>query len=73
MNIEFLNLLKSPWEGDYGRKEKNRRDEPIQVIIHIYMYTCHKENPFLLGPVLSTVAAFVVEWLYPFLHLVVFD
>jgi hypothetical protein len=34
MNVEFLNLLKSSEEGDYDRKEKNRRDEPIQVIIH---------------------------------------
>jgi hypothetical protein len=37
MNIEVLNLLKSPEEGDYGRKQKNRQNEPIWVIIHIYM------------------------------------
>jgi hypothetical protein len=37
MNIEFLNLLKSPYEGNQGRKEKNRGDEPIGVIIHIHM------------------------------------
>jgi hypothetical protein len=37
MNIEFLNLLKPPQEGYQGRKEKNRGDEPIQVIIYIYM------------------------------------
>jgi hypothetical protein len=37
MNIEFLNLLKSLEEGDWGRKEKNRGDEPIWVIIHLYM------------------------------------
>jgi hypothetical protein len=36
MNIEFLNLLKSP-EGNYGRKDKNREDEPILVIIHTYL------------------------------------
>jgi hypothetical protein len=29
MNVGFLNLLKSPQEGDYGRKEKNRGNEPI--------------------------------------------
>jgi hypothetical protein len=23
--------------GDYGRKEKNKGKEPIQVIMHIYM------------------------------------
>jgi hypothetical protein len=34
MNIEFLNLLKSPYEG---RKEKNRGEEPIWVIIPVYM------------------------------------
>jgi hypothetical protein len=28
MNIEYLNLLKSPQEGDSGGKEKTR-DEPI--------------------------------------------
>jgi hypothetical protein len=33
MNIEFLNLLNL----QEGRKEKNRKDEPIHVIIHIYM------------------------------------
>jgi hypothetical protein len=37
MNIEILNLLKPSEEGDGGRKKKNRGDEPIQVIIHIYM------------------------------------
>jgi hypothetical protein len=37
MNIESLKLLKSPKKGTKGRKEKNRGDEPIQVIIHIYM------------------------------------
>jgi hypothetical protein len=37
MNIEFLSLLKSPQEGDCSRKEKNRENEPIGVIIHIYM------------------------------------
>jgi hypothetical protein len=37
MNIGFLNLLKPPEEGDIGRKDKNRGDEPTQVIIHIYM------------------------------------
>jgi hypothetical protein len=38
MNIEFLNLMKSPKE-DYGRMEKNRGDEPICVTIHTYMET----------------------------------
>jgi hypothetical protein len=28
--------LKSPQEGDYGRKGKNWGKEPIQVIIYIY-------------------------------------
>jgi hypothetical protein len=37
MNTEFLNLLKPPEEGDQGRKKKNRGDEPILIIIHIYM------------------------------------
>jgi hypothetical protein len=37
MSIEVLNLLKSSLEGDEGRKEKNRGDEPIWVIMHIYM------------------------------------
>jgi hypothetical protein len=36
ISVEFLNLLKSPQEGDYGRKEKNRGDKPIWVIIHIH-------------------------------------
>jgi hypothetical protein len=36
MNIQFLNLLKSPLEGDSGRKDKNRGDEPIIVLIHKY-------------------------------------
>jgi hypothetical protein len=35
MNIEFLN---SPKEGDYDRKKINKRDEPICVIIYIYIY-----------------------------------
>jgi hypothetical protein len=29
--------MKSPQEGDCGRKEKNTGDEPIPVIKHIYM------------------------------------
>jgi hypothetical protein len=29
MNIELVNLLKSPYEGDLGRKKKNTGDEPI--------------------------------------------
>jgi hypothetical protein len=37
MNIEFLNLLKSTLKRDKGRKETNRGDEPIWVIIHINM------------------------------------
>jgi hypothetical protein len=37
MNMKFLNLLKSPEEGDYNRKEKNKGDEQIRVIIHVYM------------------------------------
>jgi hypothetical protein len=37
MNIGSLNLLKSPEEGDQGRKEKNGENEPIWVITHIYM------------------------------------
>jgi hypothetical protein len=42
-------MLKSPQGGDQGRKEKNRGDEPIWVIIHIYMETSpwkhHSETP----------------------------
>jgi hypothetical protein len=37
MNTVYLNLLKSPSEGDEGRKEKNRGDELIWVIMHIHM------------------------------------
>jgi hypothetical protein len=37
MSIGFLNLWKLPQERDKGRKKKNRGDEPIQAIIHIYM------------------------------------
>jgi hypothetical protein len=46
MNIEFLKVLKSPKEGVYGRKEKNRGDQSIQVMVHIYMevYCCHKQK-----------------------------
>jgi hypothetical protein len=29
--------LKSPKEGHYSKKAKIKGDEPIQVIIHIYM------------------------------------
>jgi hypothetical protein len=35
MNIEFLNLLKPPLEGDHGKYRKNRGNETIWVIIHI--------------------------------------
>jgi ribosomal protein S26 len=37
MNVEFLNQLKPPQKRDYGRKKKNRGDEPIWAIIHLYM------------------------------------
>jgi hypothetical protein len=37
MNIEFFNLVKPLEESDKGRKEKNRGNELIWVIIHIYM------------------------------------
>jgi hypothetical protein len=37
MNIAFLNQLKAPYERDYGRMKKNREDEPIGVIILLYM------------------------------------
>jgi hypothetical protein len=37
MNIEFLNLLKHHKKGIKVKKKKNRGDEPICVIIHIYM------------------------------------
>jgi hypothetical protein len=30
-------MFKASLEWDYGKKGKNRGDEPIQVIIHIYM------------------------------------
>jgi hypothetical protein len=39
MNIEFLNLLKSPQEEDSGRKAKNKGDEPIWVIYMEILYT----------------------------------
>jgi hypothetical protein len=42
MNLEVLNLLKSPEGGDKGKKEKNRGDEPIQVTIHTYMEMSRK-------------------------------
>jgi hypothetical protein len=35
MDIEYLNLSKSPYEGDKGSKEKVGGNEPIQHIIHI--------------------------------------
>jgi hypothetical protein len=35
--LELLKLLKPPLEEDSGRKKKNRRDEPMWVIIHIYI------------------------------------
>jgi hypothetical protein len=37
MNIEILNWFKISQEKEQGRKKKNREDEPIQVITHIYM------------------------------------
>jgi hypothetical protein len=37
MNIEFLKLMKPPYEGSKGRKKKIRTDEAIQIIIHIYV------------------------------------
>jgi hypothetical protein len=52
MNIEFLNLLKPPQEGYQGRKEKNRGDEPIQVIIYMETSPCvailNKQNSIYL-------------------------
>jgi hypothetical protein len=42
MNIECLNLLKSPLEG---RKKENRGDVPIWVIMHTYIWKYHKETP----------------------------
>jgi hypothetical protein len=32
-----LNLVEVTQQMDKGRKEKNREDEPIQIIIHTYM------------------------------------
>jgi hypothetical protein len=45
VNVEFLNLLKSPQEGDESREEKNRGDEPIQIIIHTYMEMSQRKLP----------------------------
>jgi hypothetical protein len=35
--IEFLNLLKSPYEEDKVERRKNGGYEPILVTIHMYM------------------------------------
>jgi hypothetical protein len=47
MNTEFLNLLKPDFyqSRNYDRKEKNREDEQIQVIIHIYMEMIQGKSP----------------------------
>jgi hypothetical protein len=37
MNIEILNWLGPPGEGNKGGLKKTRGDEPIGVIIHILM------------------------------------
>jgi hypothetical protein len=37
MDIKYLNLLKSTWEQDQGRRWGNRGDEQIQVKVHIYV------------------------------------
>jgi hypothetical protein len=37
MNIEFLNLLESPQEGDQSGKEKKKGHELIRLIMHIHM------------------------------------
>jgi hypothetical protein len=39
-NVEFLNLLKSP-KGTNVERRKNRGDEPIRVLINIYMEMLH--------------------------------
>jgi hypothetical protein len=39
MNIEILNWLQPPWEGDEGRVKRTGRDEPVGVVIHICMET----------------------------------
>jgi hypothetical protein len=35
--MEHQNLLKSPQEGEWDRRENNGKDEPIQCTIHVYM------------------------------------
>jgi hypothetical protein len=45
MNTEFLNLLKSPEEGQDG-KEKNRKDEQLELQ-YINTWKCHNETPCL--------------------------
>jgi hypothetical protein len=36
-NIEHWNLLKSPYEGHWDRKQNNGENEPIQGLMHEYM------------------------------------
>jgi hypothetical protein len=64
MDIEFSNLLKSPQEGDYGRKEKNRGDEPIWVIILIYMEM--SQGNFLYIYLKKTKMSFLVFFFFFF-------
>jgi hypothetical protein len=45
MNTEILNWLVSPWEGDSGGVKRTKRDEPIGVVIHIYIYGNNTRNP----------------------------
>jgi hypothetical protein len=37
INMEHWNLLKSPQEGEWGKRENNGGDKPIWDVIHVYM------------------------------------
>jgi hypothetical protein len=39
MNIVILNWPGPPWEGDQGGVKRTGRDEPVGVVIHVYMET----------------------------------
>jgi hypothetical protein len=39
MNIEVLNWLRLPWEGEKGGLKRTGRDEPVGIVIHICMET----------------------------------
>jgi hypothetical protein len=44
MNIEILNWLGPPWEGDWGGVKRTGRDEPIGIVIHICIETIQGDS-----------------------------